>query len=293
MTLTQWMVPVPWLIVLAITTASGISVAHASEFSPERFGIGASLGQADSMAATTVRWVSPGGPAEDAGLLPGDTLIAVDEQSILGWPLAKILDRLITDAARPVYVTIARDSQRLSMLVERRRFSEIAAAQGTRWTVSADSTWNLEPAQAARPWIRGEPAASIVVASSTCDTLALSWPSSGLTFVYCWAGWCNPCKQLINLLKQSPLDQQIERIRVIGINFDQDCGAFRSSVESIHPPGSQYWARGWKSEAAQRFRTYRRGIPTGALLDADGKVLKVTSGTDSLVAMLKDTGKGK
>ena len=52
---------------------------------PERFGIGATLVEPDSVGTLVVRACSPGGPADQAGLAPGDTLIALDGQSIVGW----------------------------------------------------------------------------------------------------------------------------------------------------------------------------------------------------------------
>jgi carboxyl-terminal processing protease len=64
--------------------------------------------------------VEAGGPAEEAGLLPGDTLTAVDGQNIYQLDIDTVKDMVRGESGTQVQLTVQRDGQTLDFTVERR-----------------------------------------------------------------------------------------------------------------------------------------------------------------------------
>ena len=64
--------------------------------------------------------VEAGGPAEEAGLLPGDTLTAVDGQNIFQLDIDTVKDMVRGESGTQVQLTVQRDGQTLDFTVERR-----------------------------------------------------------------------------------------------------------------------------------------------------------------------------
>ena len=61
----------------------------------------------------------PGGPAEAAGLLPGDALVAADGESLIGLTISEVQQRLLGPEGTTVVVGVKRDGQELSFTITR------------------------------------------------------------------------------------------------------------------------------------------------------------------------------
>jgi thiol-disulfide isomerase/thioredoxin len=269
--------------------------AVAGDFSPDRFGIGAVLGQADSTKGVFVLRPIPNGPADRAGMLPGDSLLALDSLSVKGWPLDRVLGYLLSSKPSTVRVTIGRESLQLAVLVQRMRMADIAAGADMRYVLTPDSTgYQTVPLLELDPWLLGDTADGAQVTSPTCADLRLSLRAERPTFLYFWASWCGPCKRFISSLNQSPsLGASLQGVRVIGINLDAECRTLPTWLAQKRPSGEQYWGGGWHGELAQRFRIYRRGVPLGVALAKDGTVERIAVGADSMLALLNRQASGR
>jgi thiol-disulfide isomerase/thioredoxin len=263
-----------------------VGIGFADTFSPERFGIGATLVKADSISPVVVHNCTKGGPADRAGLLPGDTLAELDGRSVLSWPLKQVLDYLIRNKPLPLRVTVQRGGASLSVELVRARISDIAAGVGLRYEPTADSTnyravpLNERPAAAI-----GEVVSPTGLHNRECHETRFESSGSEYTLIYFWASWCGPCKILMKEMAKDPADPS--RVRIVGINVDAACETFQAAADSLHPSGEQFWAGGWYGDLAQLLRVHRSGIPTGALLDREGRLLEVSVGVNSVLSMLR------
>lgn len=79
--------------------------------------------------------VIPGTPAAEAGILPGDKIIAVDQVSLKGLTQDQSIEKLRGEAGRPVEATVLRDGESLSMVMRRAQLSveNIDAGSLTAW----------------------------------------------------------------------------------------------------------------------------------------------------------------
>ena len=75
--------------------------------------------------------------------------------------------------------------------------------------------------------------------------------------------------------------------RLIAVNLDEKCKDFRSAVDKIDPPGEDVWGAGWNGPLSQVLGVYRRGVPTAALLDRDGRLLQIVTGADAIKQMIR------
>lgn len=93
-------------------------------------GIGVTVQLRDDGTGINVTQVTAGGPAEEAGVLPGDVIIAVEGQSIEDMTLTEVSALIKGEEGTTVNVTFLRDQERLELTVERRQI-ETAVATGT------------------------------------------------------------------------------------------------------------------------------------------------------------------
>ena len=275
---------------LLLLLAAVVEAPAAESFAPERFGIGAYLGQADSLSPIKVLQCVRGGPADRAGLLPGDIFKELDDLDLRGVRLDRVMELLLIDEPRPVHVTVLRDSLELSLVILRQRIADIAAGVGLKYVLDPNTkTYRPAPLHEADPWQVGQSLPGLEALSRECTPVSVGFPKDRATFVYFWASWCKPCKNLIATLKATGDSLQAPpAAALIGINLDESCEVFAEAASRLSPPGEQYWGGGTHGEWAQRVRTYRRGIPTGVLLDGAGRIWRITTGADSLLAALKE-----
>jgi hypothetical protein len=69
---------------------------------------------------TRVQQVNEGGPAERAGVQPGDVLLAVDDVPTTGVPLPQVVNRIRGPAGTPVRILFERGGQRFELTIRRR-----------------------------------------------------------------------------------------------------------------------------------------------------------------------------
>jgi carboxyl-terminal processing protease len=76
----------------------------------------------------TVTQVAAGGPAEEAGVLPGDIITAVDGQSIAGLTLDAVTPLIKGEEGSSVKLTLLRGEETLELSVQRRRIKTVVAS---------------------------------------------------------------------------------------------------------------------------------------------------------------------
>src|SRR5689334_8236052 len=79
-----------------------VGAAPPTPFTPEKFGIGATIVHPDSAHYFIVKGTFPHGPADRAGVAAGDTLLEIDGQSVASWSFAKLLDYILRDEPLPI-----------------------------------------------------------------------------------------------------------------------------------------------------------------------------------------------
>jgi thiol-disulfide isomerase/thioredoxin len=194
------------------------------------------------------------------------------------------MDYMIRDKPLPIGLTVRRGSQLVSLHVVRAKFSDIAANAGFR--IKKNSMGYVAvPIDESPAFKNGELIAFGALSDPQCNESTLSSPTQP-TFVYFWASWCSPCKELMRRMKEAGP----RKVRVIGVNIDAQCETFRSLNESLQPPGEQVWT-GPSSRLAQGFRVHRRGIPAGGVVDSQGKLVATALGVDSLLTLYKDASR--
>ncbi len=102
---------------------------HTAYFSPDDFaafmegyfgtfgGIGTAIVQEEE--ATLIQTVFPGSPAQKAGLMPGDVIVAVDDVSVQGMPLDMVATLIRGEEGTKVNILIRRGSTELNKLIVR------------------------------------------------------------------------------------------------------------------------------------------------------------------------------
>ena len=91
-------------------------------------GIGVTIQAEENGAGLKVVEVTAGGPAEEAGVLAGDVIVGVDDQSIVGMELADIRNRIRGEAGTQVKLTVSREGTEYSFTVTRRQIQTIVAS---------------------------------------------------------------------------------------------------------------------------------------------------------------------
>lgn len=92
---------------------------HMEQANNAYVGIGITISVEEGVDGFTVQVVNENGPAEKAGLLVGDVIIAVDGQSTIGMPAAGARDLVRGEAGTVVNITVIREGQELTLPVTR------------------------------------------------------------------------------------------------------------------------------------------------------------------------------
>ena len=94
----------------------------------EYVGIGVIITQTAEMDTLTVQEVTPGSPAEEAGVLVFDEIIAVDGESVDGLDINAVRDLVRGESGTFVNLTVLRGEETLSLDVERRLVEAVVAS---------------------------------------------------------------------------------------------------------------------------------------------------------------------
>ncbi len=264
-------------IAIVLTTSER---AFADEFAPHRYGVGAILVQPEDSTYIEIRQVVPNGPAARAGLEVGDRILELDGQSVKDWSFDQVLDYLIRSEPLPLRITVRRDRDTITVELVRMLFSEIEAGHGYRID-STETGYRRVPLHARPEANVGDVVSLDSLFTSACESTALS-VSGKTTVVYFWTTWCGPCKELIKDVRDVT-----SLHRLIAVNLDSKCDDFRSALDKVDPPGEDAWAAGWYGPLSQTLGVYRRGVPTAALLDSEGRLVQVATGKDAILEMIR------
>lgn len=90
-------------------------------------GVGVTISQAEEQNGYTILEVTAGGPAEEAGILVDDLLIAVDGTSVVELDVAAVRDLVRGEEGTTVVLTMVRNGEELDIPVERRTIQQIVA----------------------------------------------------------------------------------------------------------------------------------------------------------------------
>lgn len=91
-------------------------------------GVGITIAQREDGIGLDILKVAKGGSAEEAGILPGDILIAVEGLSIAGMPNADASELVSGEEGTLVSLTVLRDGEELPFTVERRKIQTVVAS---------------------------------------------------------------------------------------------------------------------------------------------------------------------
>ena len=107
-------------------------------------GVGMTV-QVNEEGYVTILRVEEGSPAKEAGILAGDTLIAVDGADILGWDINETKNKVRGEVGTFVSLTLQRDGQTLVLDVERRMVSiQVASSQMLEGNVGLVTITNFD-----------------------------------------------------------------------------------------------------------------------------------------------------
>lgn len=84
-------------------------------------GVGITIQATEDDAGFLVIDVAAGGPAEEAGFLPGDLLIAVEDEDVRGWTTTEVSAKVKGKEGTFVQMTVLRQGDHRSITVERRQ----------------------------------------------------------------------------------------------------------------------------------------------------------------------------
>jgi len=104
-------------------------VTHMEQSNNAFVGIGVSVAVRKDNQGLDVVSVTEGGPAEEAGVCPGDILIAIDGQSVIGMNTSQVRDRIRGEQGTTVTLTVLRVGERYDFTVTR-RYIETPVATG-------------------------------------------------------------------------------------------------------------------------------------------------------------------
>lgn len=80
-------------------------------------GIGVSIESAEGVPGLRIASVTAGGPAEAAGVLPGDVLLFLDGESVSGRPVTEVRDLIRAAAGRDIILGLDRNGEMMSLTV--------------------------------------------------------------------------------------------------------------------------------------------------------------------------------
>lgn len=90
-------------------------------------GVGMTVAVREDGQGLDIRQVNAGGPAEEAGILPGDVLVGVNGTSVLDMDINDITDMVRGEENTTVDLTVSREGEELTFTATRRQFETVVA----------------------------------------------------------------------------------------------------------------------------------------------------------------------
>lgn len=119
----------------------------------------------------------------------------------------------------------------------------------------------------------GQPAPDVDLPDSAVAQ-KLSDLKGKVVYVDFWASWCGPCKQSFPWMNDMQRKYGSKGLQIVAINVD----AKRADADKFLAQNSTVFALAFDSKGESPKRFGVKGMPTSALIDADGKVLYVHQG---------------
>ncbi|HYV84446.1 MAG TPA: redoxin family protein [Patescibacteria group bacterium] len=203
--------------------------------------------------------VTPESAAARGGLLPGDVLLVVDDQALVG------LDRVAPDE---VFRIIDRQRSEFVRLVIGRGASTMGVMFRTRGELPGGPN---PPTDGLQVGAVAPPFSARALDGSDVSLAALRGRPVLFDF---WASWCPPCRDSVIGLRRIA-DQYGSRLAIVGIGLDDDPRAFEAFVFNEHLPGHQVHDGGAAGPIGRAYGVPATGIPHVVLVGPDGKVAAI------------------
>ena len=201
--------------------------------------------------------VLPLSPAAQAGLLPGDTLLVVDDVPLIDLDVV---------APEEVFRIIDRSrSPRLRLVVGRG-----AGTFGATLPLSATAQGG--PAGLGTGVVVGQPAPPFTVRDLLGREVSLPALRGKPVLIDFWASWCPPCRDSAIVLRRLA-DQFGERLEIVGVSLDDDPKAFEAFVYNNHLPGHQVHDGGPFGPVSVAYGAPSAALPYSVLVSPEGDVV--------------------
>lgn len=207
-----------------------------------------------------VEAVEPGSPAATAGVLAGDRILVIDDQSLVD------LDPLSPERALDLF---GRSSAHETRLI-------LGRGAGTLRVALPKSS---APAGAPAPAAPGEARTGLMAPDFTARDLSghdvsLSALRGKPVLIDFWASWCAPCRPETVVLRRLA-EQYAGRLEIVGVSLDDDRKAYEAYAYNLRLPGRQVHDGGRKGPIGRLYGLRESGLPYSVLLDTEGRVVSM------------------
>ena len=114
-----------WSYYISASEMAAYEASHKNAY----VGIGVTVQLREDESGIDVLSVTPGGPALEAGVMPGDIIVAVDDADVQKFSVDELSDKIRGEENTDVRITVKRGEEKLSFTITRRRI-EVAVATG-------------------------------------------------------------------------------------------------------------------------------------------------------------------
>ena len=102
--------------------------SHKEQMANEYVGIGVTIVQDEETQGFTIKEVTAGGPAEEAGIQVGDIVIGVDGTDVCGMEMTDVRNLVRGEAGTTVELAVRRGEETLTLTAERRTIEQVVAS---------------------------------------------------------------------------------------------------------------------------------------------------------------------
>lgn len=208
--------------------------------------------------------VAPDSAAAQAGVLAGDTILAIDDTNLVD------LDPLSPAAALELF---SRPRGRETRLILGRGAGTLQVAL-TREPAPGPPPAPPSPPKSSGGLRSGMMAPLFTGRDVQGREVALRALRGRPVLVEFWASWCAPCRPETVVLRRLA-DQFAGRIEIVGVSLDDDREAYEAYVYNLHLPGRQIFDGGRGGPIGALYGLAGAGLPYSVLIDAQGRIVSL------------------